>query len=181
LRGGRGALKLGDMRFVSLNVLGGIAVLGSYALGIAGHPDSVDSLWGDMPPSLQAVYGITMWLAAAGYFPFTYLWWRHGPALRVLGGRDFRSIEALYALVLVPSALWMPLTFAWLETPSTALWIAVRLVLFLVAAGACGLLAALLTATPRPRPALFWSALAGQALFMVQTALLDPLVWPLFL
>ncbi|MFO0695016.1 MAG: hypothetical protein U0230_15765 [Polyangiales bacterium] len=169
------------LRFVLLNVLGGIAVLGSYAHGIATHPTLVPALWGEMPASLQSVYNVTMLVAAAGYFPFTYVFLRHGRSMTYFGTKGLGTIEALYALVLVPSALWMPLTFAWLESPSTPLWLAVRGVLALVAFGSYGLFAALVTAKPRVSTPLFAAAVLGLLAFTLQTGVLDPWIWPLYL
>ena len=125
--------------WLAINVVGGAAVLGSYVHGLATHPDTRDQLWGSIPPELQAVYGVTMWLAAAGYFFFSYYFLARTEVDEVRFGRfGFGLINALYALVMVPSALWMPLTFAYLEDPSPGLWLIVRADLLLVAVGSIG-------------------------------------------
>ena len=61
---------------VVLNVLGGIAVLGSYVAAFTGAPDFQDGLWGGVPESLRSLYTVITLLAAAGYFPFTWLFVR---------------------------------------------------------------------------------------------------------
>jgi len=58
-------------QWLAINVLGGIAVLGSYAHGLITHPQTRNLLWGDMPEPLRNVYGVTMWLATSGYLVFT--------------------------------------------------------------------------------------------------------------
>ena len=136
--------------WLAINAIGGVAVLGSYVHGLATHPDTRNELWGSIPPELQAVYGVTMWLAAGGYFLFSYYFLARTDAREVrFGGLGFGLINALYALIMVTSALWMPLTFAYLEGRSPTLWLAVRLDLFGVALGSIGLILALFTMRPR--------------------------------
>jgi hypothetical protein len=168
--------------FAAINVLGGVAVLGSYALGIAAHPDTRGEVWGGVPQGLRPLYTVSMLLAAAGYFAFSgFVWLRLDPERTRIAGRfGFGLLNALYALILAPSALWMPLTFEMLEAPSAGLWAAIRLVLAAVGLGSLGLLAALLAVRPREPAWAHALAVAGCAAFAVQTALLDALVWPAF-
>jgi hypothetical protein len=162
-----------------INVLGGVAVLGSYAHGLWTHPAGGAELWGGVPEALRPVYTGSMLLAAAGYFAFTYLLlFRLDPAARVAGRFRFGLFNVLYAGILAPSVLWMPLTFAMLRQPGAGLWLAIRLTLALVGLASLGLLGALLGLEPR-RPAwACWLAVAGSLAFCTQTALLDALVWP---
>lgn len=165
-----------------INVLGGIAVLGSYAIGIATHPETSGEAWGEVPDSLRPLYTVNMLLAAVGYFLFSYfVFFRLDPdSTRIAGRFGFRGFHGLYLLILVPSALWMPLTFAMLEEPSTGLWLAIRGVLALTGIGSVGLLAAILT-VEAPRAA--WArrlAVVGCLAFCLQTAVLDALVWPAY-
>jgi hypothetical protein len=79
--------------------------------------------------------------------------------------------------VLIPSALWLPLTRLQIAEPSALVWALVRADLAFVALGSLGLLAsvwALGPAAPRGRAL----AIAGLVPFCVQTVLLDALVWP---
>jgi hypothetical protein len=168
--------------WLAINVVGGAAVLGSYVHGLATHPDTRNALWGTVPAELQAVYGVTMWLAAGGYFLFSYYFLlRTDPDTVRFGSRfGFGLVNALYALIMVTSALWMPLTFAYLQSPEPGLWLAVRADLFGVALGSIGLLVALFTMRPRAEGLAGVLALLGLLLFCLQTAFLDPLVWPQF-
>jgi len=174
VRFGRGAL-------LGLIAVGGAAVLGSYLMAFS-RPDAGAALWGGVPESLKPVYTVNMWLAALGFFPMTWVLALRAPPerVRVLGGRGFGMLFPLYLLVLLPSALWMPLTFAFVDAPSTLAWWLVRVDLFLVGIGALGLLAATLTVQPRPPLALHVLAVVGAVAFTVQTAVLDALVWPAF-
>jgi hypothetical protein len=157
-------------------------VLGSYAHGIATHPGSAGAAWGGVPESLRPLYTVSMLLAAAGYFAFTsFILFRVSPrALRVAGHFGFGLFPLLYLLILVPSALWMPLTFAMLGAPSDALWLAIRAVLALVGLGSLGLVAALLALEPRAPRRHWLLALVGSLAFAFQTAVLDALVWTAF-
>lgn len=165
--------------FLVLNAVGGIAVLGSYVWGLESRPEPGAALWGEVPESLRPLYSVNMLLAAAGYFAFTpWFLLRSDRRTRFLGGLGFGAVNTLYALVLFPSALWLPLTFAWLDAPGAALWWAIRLDLLAVGAGALGLLAAVWTAEPRGDARWRAAAIAGLLPFCLQTAVLDALVWP---
>ena len=116
---------------VFINLTGGAAVLGSYAHGLLTHPGAGEVLWGGVPQSVRPFYTAGMFLAAAGYFAFTYfILFRLDPRdTRVYGRFGFNVFNALYAAILIPSALWMPLTFLAVEQSSLwLLWI-VRVVL----------------------------------------------------
>jgi hypothetical protein len=167
--------------WLAINAVGGAAVLGSYVHGLLTHPETRNDLWGSIPLELQAVYGVTMWLAAGGYFFFSYYFLVRTDADEVRFGRfGFGLINALYALIMIASAAWMPLTFAYLENPSSALWLAVRVDLLGVAVGSIGLMIALFTMKPRAEGLAGVFALLGLLFFALQTAFLDPLVWPQF-
>ena len=167
---------------LALNVLGGAAVLASYYVGFATHPESVDALWGGVPEGLRPFYTVSMLLAAAGYFPFTFLLLFRTDAdrARFLGRFGFAWCNLLYALILIPSALWMPLTFSLIDAWSPGLWVTIRVVLALVGIGSLGLLAALITLTPAPPRSFHLLAIAGAVAFCLQTALLDATVWPAY-
>jgi hypothetical protein len=163
-------------------VAGGAAVLGSYAHGLASNPLTRGEVWGGVPEPLQPLYTASMLLAAAGYFAFTYfVLFRLDPLrTRVAGRFGYGAFHVLYALILVPSALWMPLTFAMLASPSAATWAAIRVTLALVGIASLGLVAAVATARPvasgggRAVRAL---AVTGSLAFAFQTAVLDAVVW----
>lgn len=167
--------------WLAINAVGGVAVLGSYIHGLLTHPETRNELWGTIPPELQAVYGVTMYLAAGGYFFFSYYFLVRTDAEDVrFGPFGFGLVNALYALIMVGAAAWMPLTFAYLDKPSSALWLSVRVDLLGVGVGSIGLMIALFTMKPRAEGLAGVLALLGLLLFALQTAFLDPLVWPQF-
>jgi hypothetical protein len=166
----------------ALNVVGGMAVLASYILAFAYRPEVRAGLWGGVPVTLQPLYTACMLLAAAGYFPFTYLLvLRLRPdEIHAAARVPFGAVIAAYALILFPSAAWLPLTAALLQAPSGALWWSTRAVLALVAVGSSTLLGTLAAIVLRRGGTLAWIAVAGCVPFWIQTAILDALVWPAY-
>ena len=165
-----------------LNVVGGSAVLASYAWSLSFSSELRGGLWGGVPPSLQPLYTTNMLLAAVGYFPFTWLYlFRTTPReLEAATGVRYALLFALYGLVLIPSALWLPLTASLLQSPGLLLWWSIRGVLGLVGLGSLGIVwLTFRYAKARPGPA-GWAAAIGSLPFFTQTALLDALVWPAF-
>lgn len=163
-------------------LVGGPAVLASYAWGLGTQPALRDALWGGVPAGLRPLYAVSMLVAAASYMAFTYflLFRVDAAAARVAGRLKYGVFVLLYALILVPSALWMPLTLVMLEDPRTAVWLTIRVVLWVVALGSLGLMAALMGLDQRLPRRAYWSAVAGSALFSVHTVVLDALLWPAY-
>lgn len=164
---------------VAVNVVGGTAVLGSYVLGLAGHPESRGALWGGVPEAMLPAYTTNMFLAAAGYLALAwhivFVLMRHGARV---AGRDVGQVALpLFLAVLVPSALWLPLTFDMIAAPSAALWWTIRGVLALVAIGSLGLWAVAAFARPVGSTKTRLGAVIGGAFFCLQTVVLDAIVW----
>jgi hypothetical protein len=167
---------------LGINIVGGIAVLGSYLWGILANSGTTTALWGSVPASFLPVYTASMFAAAAGYLAFTYFILVKADPEAVMIARHFsyRAFHWLYVAILVPSAFWMPLTFAMLAAPAPLLWAAIRLVLAIVGLSSVALFLALL-GTRNGGPA--WSrrlAIVGSILFLIQTTILDAVVWPAF-
>jgi hypothetical protein len=57
---------------IAIILIGGVAVLGSYIGGIQARPDAGQILWGGVPEKTRPLYTVNMFLAAAGYFLFTF-------------------------------------------------------------------------------------------------------------
>jgi hypothetical protein len=71
----------------------------------------------------------------------------------------------------------MPLTNMYVNNPGTGLWIAVRIVLALVAIGSIGLLVALLSLHSNNTGIAYWLAVAGAGYFAFHTTVLDAILW----
>lgn len=166
-------------RLALLQLVGGPLVLASYALCILRWPDASAQMWGGVPDGVQPFYTAWMFVAAAGYFGYSWLFVLRTPPerTRVLGfGYGF--LFAAYALVLVGSMLWMPMTKWLLDAPSLLRFWLVRLDLFAVAAGSLGLIVAAFVIEPKPDRRAGIVARVGTIAFGIQTIVLDALVWP---
>jgi len=160
-------------------LLGGMAVLASYLYILRFDAATQKALWGGVPQALLPVYVASMGMGAAGYFAFTaFLLFRVDADRAKIAGRvGYGLFHALYLLILLPSALWLPLTAAMVQQPSSLLWLAIWLALALVGLGAVGLLLALLLLRPRPPARGYWLAVAGSVAFCFQTVVMDLFVW----
>ncbi len=158
--------------------LGGVLVLGSYVQGMVANPGKASALWGGVPKSALPAYTVMMLLAAVGYLLFTYFLLFRASPLGV--NPDFRLYAVIYAIILIPSALWMPLTVQMVSQPSPVTWFAIRLALILVGLAAFAMLYSLITIKPRPQDWSYWAAIAGSSAFFLHTAVLDALIWPRF-
>ena len=165
-----------------INVAGGFAVIGSYALGLSANAGRGDELWGGVPEALRPIYTGSMLLATSGYFAFTsYFFTRLDPDHACFGTRrGLGTVNFLYALVLASAALWMPLTWRMIDAPSEPVWWAVRLVLGITGGGSLALLGMLLRVQPKSPRGHYVAAVAGLAAFCFQTAVLDALIWPAY-
>lgn len=159
--------------FLVLNVIGGIAVLGSYAWGILGYPELTDAFWGGVPESIRGVYTLNMFFAAAGYLgAFAFF-------LFQLGKHEFGRLFWAYLLVLLFSALWLPLTVALLLHPSEWLWRIIRVDLLAVALGGILIIKHVIK-TPDASKIARGLVTFGLLFFSLQTLVLDGFVWPYY-
>jgi hypothetical protein len=164
---------------LTINILGGAAVLGSYVWGFQTYPGAGNVLWGGVPENVRPFYTANMFVAAAGYFAFVYFTlFRLSPTdTRVFGRFGFGIFNLLYAAILAPSALWMPLLLLAVEQASPAFVWLVRFVLAVIGMASLGLFFSLLKVEPaRPR----WAqrlAVSGSIGFCIQTVLLDAVIW----
>ncbi|NMB54813.1 MAG: hypothetical protein GYA15_08930 [Leptolinea sp.] len=165
-----------------VNIIGGIAVLGSYALGVYTHPEAGRILWGNVPESIRPFYNVNMLLAAAGYFAFLYfiLFRLDAEKICVAGRFGYGLFPIIFTAILIPSALWMPLTLLAVERSSLTLVWAVRIVLWLVALSSMVLFLAILKVETQQSQRSKYFALAGSGIFCLQTVFLDAIVWVIY-
>ncbi|MFC2062640.1 hypothetical protein ACFLS8_01645 [Chloroflexota bacterium] len=162
-----------------INVIGGAAVIGSYIFGLNTQAGGANILWGGVPANIRPVYGVSMILAALGYFAFLYfIFFRLVPGEVLIGGRfGFSLFYAIFLLILILSALWMPLTNVYVGNPSTGLLIGIRTVLAVVGLASIALVWALLSLQTRDSGISYWLAVAGSGYFAFHTAVLDGIIW----
>jgi len=165
--------------FLAINVVGGAAVIGSYIYGISAQAGGASALWGGVPAGIRPLYGVSMILAALGYFAFLYyIFFRLTPAeVNIAGSFNFGLFYVIFLLILIPSACWMPLTNVYVANPSTGIWLLVRAVLVLVGVASIALVWALLSLQAKVPGVAYWLAVAGSGYFAFHTAVLDAVVW----
>jgi hypothetical protein len=176
---GRGAVDVQKIILLLINIVGGIAVIGSYILGLRGESRGSNTLWGGVPARIRPVYTVSMILSAIGYLAVLYfVFFKLVPSEVVIGGRfGFTVFIPIFLLMLIPSALWMPLTNHYVSNPGTGRWIAVRTVLFVVGLASIALAWAFFALQPDDRGAAYWFAVAGSSYFAFHTFILDAVLW----
>jgi len=163
-----------------INIIGGVAVLGSYILALKTHTGGADVLWGGVPIRIRPAYGVSMILSAAGYLAFTYfIFFKLDPANTLIAGKlGYGFLSILFVLILGASALWMPLTYVYIGHSTASIWIGIRIVLLIVGLSSCTLVWALLNLNNGASGLAYWLAIAGSAYFAFHTTVLDALTWP---
>ncbi|MFC1946074.1 hypothetical protein ACFLW1_02615 [Chloroflexota bacterium] len=163
---------------VVINVIGGVGVIGSYLYGLGAQAGGANALWGGVPAAVRPLYTISMILSAIGYFLFLYfiIFRLDSTQVSIAGKFSFSLFFAIFLLILLPSALWMPLTNFFVQSPSTGTWVMVRLVLSLVGIGSVALVWALLSLPVREGIG-YWLAVGGGVYFAFHTVVLDAIIW----
>jgi len=166
--------------FLVINSLGGVAVIASYVAGMVSHPNTEQLIWGRITPSLRTVYLVGMPLAAASYLLFLYfiLFHLNAETVTIWGFDGFSVLDIIFSVILVFSALWMPLTYKLIETQWRGWWIYIRLVLLFVALASLALFGALLMISQKEPAWSYWLAVSGALVFFIQTGFIDAFVWP---
>ncbi len=158
-----------------INILGGAAVILSYIYGLKAQTGGANVLWGNVAENVRPLYSVSMIISALGYFAFIYyILFRIDPAASNL---EYSLFYAIFLVILVASAFWMPLTNMYVNNPGTGLWIGVRSVLALVGLGSIALVWALLSLQVDTRGIAYWLAVAGAGYFALHTVVLDAIVW----
>ena len=168
--------------FILINICGGVAVLGSYAYGLLTQAELRGQLWGAIPDSIRPYYTVCMLSATIGYFFFTgYILLKVTPeTARIFRQFDFNILNLVYAGIMIPSALWMPITFSMLTDPSGLLWVGIRIVLFTVGVSSVTLLLIFFYSNFERSSWLYAAGIAGLIPFCIQTMILDALIWPYY-
>jgi hypothetical protein len=158
-----------------INILGGAAVMLSYIYGLKGQAGGANVLWGNVSASIRPLYMVSMILSALGYFAFIYyILFRIDPATSNI---SYYLFDAIFLVILVASAFWMPLTNMYVNNVGAGLWLGVRTVLALVGLASIALLWALLALRPETRGVAYWLSVTGAGYFAFHTAILDGIVW----
>lgn len=162
-----------------INLIGGVSVVSSYLVTILTYPGSLMDFWGRIPDSLIRLYSILIILSAVSYILFTaYILSINAPKPQLIWKRfGYRGFHLSYLLILIPSALWMPLTRFYLDSPSMRRWSLVEMDLRLVAVGSTLLLIQFAGIRPVKRRLFYALSLVALLVFFIQTSIIDPFFW----
>jgi hypothetical protein len=156
-------------RFAAVQVIGGLSVLGSYAIGARDWPNQLAGLWGAIPESVIPVYTLCMIPAAIGYLVTMGWAWSQEALLDRLTG--------WFVAFLGASSLWMPLSLAAVASGDQRLWLWVQVDLLITAVATLAIGLLLREGTPgRGRRWAQW----GWGFLAWQTIVLDAVIWPRF-
>ena len=113
------------MIFLSVNIVGGILVLGGYALGLSMYPEYNEALWGGVQGTLRNIFTISMLPAAVGYLTFCYItMFKNGAEAinrnSIIGQHPASVLSAIF---LASAAVWMPTLIAYIHTGESYWWI----------------------------------------------------------
>jgi len=159
-----------------INIIGGIAVIGSYIIGLSVKNGGAEALWGGTPVSVRSIYTVSMVLAALGYFAFLYfMMFKLNP-----DSFNFNILHIIFLGILGASIFWMPLTNLFLANPGALLWLAIRIVLAVVGISSLALVWVLVSLYSKEAGLAYWLAVAGSVYFAFHTAVLDMILWPIF-
>ena len=108
-----------------VNIIGGVAVLSSYALCIILFPDTREVLWGEISGGLKNFFVISMLIAAVGYISYLSITLIN-PDLGQFRNTLFlgpNTISILSSLFLISATLWMPASVIYIKNPSLLMWL----------------------------------------------------------
>ncbi len=110
--------------FLLVNIIGGVAVIGGYVLGLSMYSEHREALWGGVQGNLRNAFTASMLLAAAGYITFCFATIFKGGADEFGVNQIFvqYSLSVLSAIFLISASLWMPATIAFVHSGISYWW-----------------------------------------------------------
>ena len=164
--------------FVLINLIGGVAVLGSYFLGLLYFADLREGLWGGVSGNLRIVFTLSMVGAAVGYLAFCYLMVFGGFGTSINGSYLQWAIPSLVAIFLISAATWMPATSVYLNTSNSFWWMLSVIVLWTTALPLLILTASLLFHSPESlENSVKYISVVGLGWITFHCLVLDACIW----
>ena len=165
--------------FSVVNLVGGTAVLLSYALMLMWYPEQRESLWGGVGGGLRKLFVLSMLIAAVGYLIFLYMVTFKGVA-GVSNGGDLLITYApsiLCGIFLTASTTWMPLTVAYLNTENELWWALAVTSLWITAASLLMMIFVMFRLELGVNYAGRYIALSGLIYISFHCLVLDAIIW----
>ena len=170
------------MILLFINLIFGSLVLWSYYSGVTKNPDLSLKLWGGVPEVLRSFIVSFMFISALGYFFFTYNFLVNVDLKNTIFLNRFPSwsLHVVYLLILVPSSLWIDLTFKYLRSGQSLDWIYVVSVLYCVAIASILLFLFVIDSGDTKKTFIYLASSLGASCFVFHTLFLDGILWTTF-
>ncbi|MBN2652623.1 MAG: hypothetical protein JXR63_09580 [Spirochaetales bacterium] len=172
-------MKKDNLILLIINLVGGAFVLGSYVVSILLHEGSGMDFWGQTSESLIPIYTVFMFLAMISYLVFSpyLIFMVDSSNSRMWSRLSYRAFYLPFLIILIFSVFWMPLTLAYMRSPSSWLWVLIQMDLLFVGLGTLMLFLFFLGLKPRKAAIWYWACIPFFLLFIFQTVILDPFLW----
>ena len=173
---------LQKITLILINLIFGSMVLYSYYSGVTKEPALSLRLWGGVPTILQPLIVACMFISAVGYFFFTYNFLTNVDVQNVmfLNRFNYWTLHIIYLLILIPSMLWIDLTYKYMKSGSTFDWYIVVFVLFCVAIASVILFLFTIDTEFNNKNFIYLASVCGVSFFVFHTLFLDGLIWTVF-
>jgi len=162
--------------FVLVNILGGIAVLSSYAICLTLYPDFRGTLWGGVEGSWKNFFTVSMLPAVIGYIAFCFFVISKSTDVfpNVIGTYTLGIICAVF---LISATFWMPTTIAYIKTQQPLWWGGTVTSLWITALSLISL--TLIVSYTQINVSLFhkYLALTGLTYITLHCLVLDAIIW----
>ena len=167
---------------IFINIIFGSLVLLSYYKGVNREPELSMKLWGGIPKVLQPYIVASMFISALGYFFFTANFLLNvSPAeVKFLGRFNYWSLFIIYLFILIPSALWIELSFSYMKSGNINTWHYIVSSLYCVGIFSSILLLFTVDTYVDNTPKLYLPSVIGAGLFSFYVLFLDGLIWTFF-
>jgi len=167
---------------IFINIIFGSLVLLSYYKGVNREPELSLKLWGGVPKVLQPYIVASMFISALGYFFFTanFLLNVNSEEVKFLGKFNYWSLCVVYLFILIPSALWIELSFSYMKSGDVNTWYYAIFTLYCVAIFSVILLLFTVDTYVDNNSKLYLLSVLGASLFTFHTLFLDGLIWTFF-
>jgi hypothetical protein len=166
---------------IILNIIFGSLVLFSYYNGVTKNPELSLKLWGGVPKVLHSFIISFMFVGAIGYFLFTtHLLLNIDIDYKFFGKFNYCFLHLIYLMILIPSALWIDLTFLYMKSNTSINWFYVVSCLSSVAFFSVVLFLFIVDTYIDKSHWLYFYAVIGSLAFVFHTVFLDGLIWTFF-
>jgi len=168
--------------FIIINIVLGPILLYTYYRGVSQNTDIASKLWGGVPQILIPYIVASMFIAALGYFFFTYylIFEINQQTLLIFNKFNFSIFIILYLVILIPSCLWIDLSINYLISGNPITWKWIVFILYTVGIASIILLLCLININPRNESLLYKISILGCSIFAFHTMFLDGFLWTTF-